>query len=88
MSEEIKNSVVYKQKGQKVYVLSANCQVLGVWTNLKQLCYDRLQIEKFASYSTLSKVVAQMKKDNDESFTFEVATKDGKTYQLKMEILQ
>lgn len=88
MCSEIKKSIIYKPKGQKVYVLSSNCLIVGVWTNLKQLCVDMALIEKFPSYSNLSKVIAPLRKNNTNSFSFDITTKENKTYQIKVEILK
>jgi hypothetical protein len=83
-----KETVVYKPKGQKVYVLSANCEIIGVWTNLKQMCIDRALIEKFPSYSKLSKDVATLRNESDDLPVLEIKTKDGKAYQIKTEKLK
>ena len=74
--------------GRKVYVLSSECQIIGVWTNLKYLCRDRCEIERFASYSKLSKEIAELRKSDEQSNILTVNTKDGKTYQIKIEMLQ
>ncbi len=87
MSTE-KETVVYKPKGQKVYILSFECEILGAWTNLKQMCIDRSLIENFTSYSKLSKDVAQLRNQNEEIPTLEIKTKDFKAYQIKIEKLK
>ena len=75
-------------KGRVIYILTSECKILGSWTNLKQLCIDRNEVEKFASYSKLSKEIAELRKTDEQTDILTVNTKDGKTYQIKIEILQ
>jgi hypothetical protein len=72
-------------KGRVIYILLSECTVLGSWTNLKQLCNDT---EGFISYSKLSKEIATLRKDGLETPAFELKTKDGKAYQIKVEKLK
>ena len=75
-------------KGRVIYILTFEYRILGSWTNLKQLCIDRNEIEKFASYSKLSKEIAELRKSDEQADILTVNTKDGKTYEIKIEILK
>ena len=76
------------EKGRKVYVLTKECQVLGVWTNLKYLCHDRKSIGTFPSYSKLSKEIALLRSQNVETPTLNVLTKDDVKYEIKVELIK
>lgn len=75
-------------KGRIIYILLFECQILGTWRNLRQLCKDRNEIENFASYSKLSKEVALIRKDENALQQIEVITKQAKSYQIKIEVLK
>ena len=77
------------QKNRKVYVLSLNNEILGVWTNLKHLCNDMLMSGvQFSSYSKLSKELSDQRKEETEKNMLEVTTKDGKQYKILVEIVK
>lgn len=77
------------QKDRKVYVLSLNCEILGVWTNLKHLCIDMLNTGvQFSSYSKLSKELSEQRKQDIEKNVLEVSTKDGKLYKILVEVIK
>jgi hypothetical protein len=74
-------------RGRIIYILLTDCTVLGTWTNLKQLCTD-MDTEGFISYSKLSKEIATIRKDGLETPVFDIKTKIGKAYQIKVEKLK
>jgi hypothetical protein len=76
------------EKGRKVYVLVSNCQILGVWTNLKYLCRDRQILGFFPSYSKLSKEIALIRNNAVETPVLDVTTKDNAKYQIKVEVVK
>ena len=75
-------------KGRVIYILTFEFRIIGSWTNLRQLCIDRNEIEEFASYSKLSKEIAELRKNDEQTDILTVNTKDGKTYEIKIEILK
>jgi hypothetical protein len=74
-------------KGRKIYVLTSNCKIIGTWSNLRHLCVE-LKEKGFPSYSKLSKTVALLRKDGNETPEIDVSMKDGQPYQIKVEILK
>lgn len=75
-------------KGQKLYVIMSECQVIGVWSNLTNLI-----IENKVFNLSYFKVYRQFKKHIDggqpvESFTYDFIDKDEKAYQIKIETLK
>jgi hypothetical protein len=70
-----------RSRGQNVYVLILDNQLLGVWTNLLKLCRDRNEIENFVSYSKISKDIAIMRQNGDDKPILEVKTTD-KIYKI------
>jgi hypothetical protein len=75
-------------KGRKIYVLVFDNKVIGCWSNLKHLCNDAtIEDVDFTSYSKLSKEVAELRKVGEVT-ELSVTTKEGKAYQIKIEILR
>lgn len=74
-------------KGRIIYILLSDTNVLGSWTNLKQLCND-MKNNGFVSYSKLSKEIATIRKDGNETPLILLKNKDEKEYQLKVERLK
>ena len=74
------------EKNRKVYILLSDCEILGVWTNLKYLC-DAHDDIRFPSYSKLSKDIAILRKEGTENPCIHFETKTKK-YQIKVEIIK
>jgi hypothetical protein len=54
--EEQKRDYQKEYHNQKAYVLSLNCEILGVWRNLKKLCTEVKESDsEFLSYWTLAR---------------------------------
>ncbi len=71
-----------RKKANKQYVLLADCEVLGVWGNLKKLCEDmKVKDGDFLSYSSLSK-----KKKHENPIIFK--NDDGVTYKVYVEVVK
>lgn len=67
-------------KGLNVYILLKNGEVVGVWSNLKTLCLDMNNQEKyFQSYWTL----VRKTKELDSSGVLNFSTKDNNQFSLK-----
>ena len=76
------------EKNRKIYIMLSDGEVLGAWTNLKYLCRDRNTEGVFPSYSKLSKDIAALRSEGHETPILDVKTKDGKTYQIKVELVR
>ena len=72
----------------RVYALTSNCQVIGIWTNLYKLCTDRNKVGKFPSYSKLSKEIALLRQTNANIDKLEFTTKDNLQYTIQIDILR
>jgi hypothetical protein len=83
----LKENIKEKRK-IRVYVLTSECQVIGIWTNLLKLCTDRNEIEKFPSYSKLSKEIALLRKDGAIADKLDFTTKWGKVYTIQIDNIQ
>jgi hypothetical protein len=75
------STITKRPKGQNVYILVLDNQILGVWTNLTKLCVDRNAIENFVSYSKISKDIAIMRQNGEDKPILEVKTTD-KIYKI------
>lgn len=80
------NDTNSRSKGQNVYALTCDNEIIGIWTNLSKLCTDRNLIEKFVSYSKLSKEIAIMRQNGMDKPILEVTTKD-KIYKIHAQVL-
>lgn len=76
------------EKNRKIYIMLSEGEILGAWTNLKYLCRDRNTEGEFPSYSKLSKEIAALRGEGVEMPVLDVKTKDGKTYQIKVELVR
>ena len=77
-------------KGRKIYAVTSNCEIIGVWSNLSNLVTYFNQKDIALVYF---KVYRQLKKHTErgqpiENFTYDFTDDNGKTYQIKIEILQ
>ena len=75
-------------KGRKIYALTSNCKILGVWSNLAALVTDFNK----SGTKTLSyfKIYRQIKAHTEgaESFIYEFADTEGIEYQITVEQLK
>jgi hypothetical protein len=70
-----------RQNAKRYIVLNLNCELVGVWSNLKNLCEDMKERDnEFYSYSSLSK------RRNDEN-PIKFSTAKGE-YQIYIEKLK
>lgn len=81
-----------KIKGQKLYILLSEFQIIGVWSNLSVLVRESL-IESDEKASLYMKIYRLLKKHTEggqpiETFNYEFSDANGKTYQIKIEILK
>ena len=54
--EKIERNYKEEYKNQKAYVVTLNCEFVGVWRNLKKLCTEmKEQDSDFQSYWTLTR---------------------------------
>jgi hypothetical protein len=84
----IKTYKMSVEKNRKVYILLSEGSILGAWTNLKYLCRDRNTEGSFPSYSKLSKDIAALRSESDETPVLTIKTKDNKDFQIKVEIVR
>ena len=85
-----KISKMAETKGRKIYALTSNCEIIGVWSNLTSLVNDFNKSTKTLSYF---KIYRQIKFHTEgglllENFTYEFRDKDGIAYQIKVKALQ
>jgi hypothetical protein len=73
-------------KGRKIYALTSNCKILGVWSNLACLVNDFNKTSKTLSYFKIYRLIKQHT-EGVESFIYEF-TDNGTTYQITVESLQ
>ena len=65
---------------RRISVLNGNCELIGVWGNLKKLCDDmKEQDAEFLSYSTLSH-----RRADENPIRFTTAQKEYAVYVEKM----
>ncbi|MBL7815209.1 MAG: hypothetical protein JNL70_09370 [Saprospiraceae bacterium] len=76
------------EKNRKIYILLFEGTVLGAWTNLKYLCRDRNTEGVFPSYSKLSKDIAALRNEGNDTPVLSIKTKDSKEYQIKVELVR
>ena len=75
--EQLKRDYQKEYQNQKAYIVSLNCEILGVWRNLKKLCTEMKERDtEFSSYWTLAR-----KKDETP---IKITTKQGE-YTLSIE---
>lgn len=77
-------------KGRKIYAVTSNCEIVGVWSNLSNLVADINKSEVLLVYF---KVYRLLKKHTEggqpvENFTYDFSDTKGQSYQLKVEILK
>jgi hypothetical protein len=77
-----------KPKGQKVYVLLSNSEVIGVWSNLKHLCIEMNSDSPFCSYSKLSKDISKLRNEGNETGILKFKVKDEKDYTIDIQYLR
>ena len=75
------------RKGTKAYILTSECTVIGAWTNLKKLI-DTLSLNN--KVAVLHRIYRHITKHTEgvEIPHYEFTDDNGKTYQIKIEILQ
>ena len=80
--EEKKRTYQDNKKARRYAIVLLNCELLGLWGNLKKLCEEQKEIDsEFLSYSSLSK-----KRTTDEN-PIKFTTEKG-DYQIYIEKLR
>jgi len=76
-----------KRKGTKVYILTRDCTVIGVWSNLKNLI-DNLSIENKSTF--YMRIYRYIKKHDEviEIAPFEFTDINELVSQIKIEIIK
>lgn len=77
-------------KGRKIYAVTSNCEIVGVWSNLSNLVTD---LNKSNIALVYFKIYRKLKKHTEggqpiETFTYDFTDNDGKAYQIKIETLK
>jgi hypothetical protein len=82
--------VMSKIKGQKLYVLLCEYQIIGIWSNLSILVRELSTINAEDKTALYLKIYRQLKKHTEggEIFTYNFKDSNGNTYQIKVEKLQ
>lgn len=79
--EVVKLSYKERQEVRRYIVVNLNCELIGVWGNLKKMCEEmKVSDNDFRSYSSLSK-----KRDDENPLKF--TTEKGE-YQIYIEKLK
>lgn len=77
-----------KRKGTKVYILTSECAVIGAWSNLKKLI-DILPVDnKAALYHRIYRHIQKYQSKDLEIPHFEFIDTEGKSNQIKVELIQ
>lgn len=82
---------VIKVKGQKLYIVNSGNEIIGIWSNLTGLVKHFKDLSIIVPYHRINRQVKQVQIngiDSFKDFSFEFSDSDGKTYQIKIEILQ
>lgn len=70
-----------KERKTKVYVLTSNCEVIGIWTNLTKLVNDLGNTD--VSYFKLYRKIKSLKTDVDsKAFKYEFINTEGVEFQI------
>lgn len=77
-----------KDRKAKVYVLTSNCNVIGVWTNLTKLIkdLDKADVSYFKLYRKIK--VIQNEGDTDlKNFKHEFTNTEGVEFQITIKVV-
>lgn len=79
-----------KIKGQKLYVLLSECQIIGVWSNLSILVRELSTVNAEDKTALYLKIYRQLKKHTEggEIFSYDFKDSNNKVFQIKVEKLQ
>lgn len=78
-------------KGQKIYIVNSGTEVIGVWSNLTSLVNHFKSLSILVPYHKINRQVKNRQTEGNENFKdflFEFTDANGKTYQIKIEILK
>jgi hypothetical protein len=78
-------------KSQKIYIVTSDNEIVGIWSNLSKLVSHFQTLSISVPYHKINRKVKLIQSDNTDTlknFFFEFSDDNSKIYQLKVELLQ